>query len=311
MKRLVTSGNRRKLWMYLPIAAALMVAVSFSVFGDVSGEHGESIESVLQDIQREQGVDRNEAIDPDRVSERSLERLGEAVMSVMHPDPRQHELMDEMMGGEGSESLEYMHRMMGYRYLAGLSGRGDWGGMMGGRMWGSPGMMGGHMWGGHGMMGGSGRFGGGGWWPPGTGRAGFVPGGAGPGLFLGLRVELDLSESQVRQLREYRDSLIESSTGLRGKLRKTYAVLSDLLTEEQVDLQRVERQVREIESIRGDLHLATIRAEVQAWNTLTERQREEMRSRADWRGVGRGSGGPKTGLGAGGRGMMGGGMMGY
>jgi Spy/CpxP family protein refolding chaperone len=306
MKRLAFAGGMTR-WVYVLAVAGAALAVSFAALGDVTGEpHDETIASVLEDIRREQGVDENAAIDPDRVGERSLERLGEAVMSVMHPDQRQHELMDEMMGGEGSESLSYMHQRMGYRYLAGLTERGAWGGMMSG-----PGMMGGYGWGGHGMMGGYGGV----WWQRGRGpgdgfmAGGFRKGGA-PGLFLGLREELDLSESQVRQLREYRDELIESSSGLRGRLRRAQAGLGDLLAEEPVDLQQVERQVREIESIRTDLHLAAIRAEVHARNILTQRQRQELRS-----GVGRRYGGRDLDRDSGrrgtGRGMMGGGMMGY
>jgi uncharacterized membrane protein len=63
----------------------------------------------------------NDRIDPDRVSDGDLDELGDAVMGLMHPDTREHEFMDEMMGGEGSKNLEYMHRLMGYRYLSGKS----------------------------------------------------------------------------------------------------------------------------------------------------------------------------------------------
>jgi len=76
-------------------------------------------------------------------------------MDVAVPNERQHEFMDQIMDGEGSSSLEAMHRSMGYSFLAsggtsgpgvGIRGPGGWG-MMG------PGMMGGWGWGG-------GRFGG-------------------------------------------------------------------------------------------------------------------------------------------------------
>jgi len=105
---------------------------------DVAGEeaHGKPLEVVLQEIRESQGIGEKEKIDPDKVSDEQLEELGDAVMSVMHPDPREHEWMDNMMGGEGSSTLSAMHKIMGYNYL-----RDSYGGMMGRGMMG-PGMMG-------------------------------------------------------------------------------------------------------------------------------------------------------------------------
>jgi hypothetical protein len=100
-------------------------------------EHGKPLEVVLQEIREKYGIGPNEAINPRKLSDAELEEVGEAVMSIMYPDPRQHEIMDDMMGGEGSRSLARMHRRMGYNYL---SGNGYW--MMGG---GRRGMMGGMM----------------------------------------------------------------------------------------------------------------------------------------------------------------------
>ena len=89
-------------------------------------EHGRSIQTILSEIKQEQNVQRVEQIDPDKVSEAQLAELGEAVMDVRFPNERQHAYMDEMMGGEGSPSLEAMHRSMGYSYLAG-GGESGWG----------------------------------------------------------------------------------------------------------------------------------------------------------------------------------------
>jgi putative membrane protein len=102
----------------LRIALVLALLMYTGVaFGDAG--HGKSVEEVLTEIREKLDLGPNDRIDPDRVSDGDLEELGEAVMGLMHPDTREHEFMDEMMGGEGSKNLEYMHRLMGYRYLSG------------------------------------------------------------------------------------------------------------------------------------------------------------------------------------------------
>lgn len=117
-------------------------------------QHGKSLEVVLQEIREKYGISPDEAINPRKVNDEDLEEIGEAAMSIMHPDPKVHRLMDDMMGGEGSESLASMHRTMGYNYLSGNVNKGfsqnrrgpGFSGMMG------PNMMGGGMMG-YGMMG--------------------------------------------------------------------------------------------------------------------------------------------------------------
>ncbi len=112
----------------------VLIVVGFGttglLFAQTDEEHGRSIDAVLSEIRQEWNIVKNEGIDPDKIGDGLLEELGEAVMSYMIPNPRQHEWMDEMMGGEGSENLSAMHRLMGYRYLS------DDGGFMGSMMMG-------------------------------------------------------------------------------------------------------------------------------------------------------------------------------
>ena len=92
----------------------------------------------------------------DELTEDQLESIGDYYMEQMHPGEA-HELMDEMMGGEGSASLKQMHINMAYRIYCGY----NTGGMMGsgaGMMGFGGGMMnnmmgGGNMMANYGMMG--------------------------------------------------------------------------------------------------------------------------------------------------------------
>lgn len=95
-----------------------------------------------------------------KLSENQLEILGDYLMEQIHP-VQTHELMDKMMGGEGSESLRLMHIAMAKRlYCNDISGMINYGmigyGIMGGfgkgtNYGGMMNMMGGNF--GYGMMG--------------------------------------------------------------------------------------------------------------------------------------------------------------
>ncbi len=67
-----------------------------------------------------------------QLTDSQLEMLGDYYMEQMHPG-KQHELMDRMMGGEGSASLRSMHIQMARSIYCGESSNY---GMMGGGMMG-------------------------------------------------------------------------------------------------------------------------------------------------------------------------------
>jgi len=87
----------------------------------------------------------NLGISCDKLTDEQLESIGDYYMEQMHPGEA-HEMMDQMMGGEGSESLRQVHINMAKRLYCNE----DVGGMMGGGMMNV--MMGNNMMG-SGMMG--------------------------------------------------------------------------------------------------------------------------------------------------------------
>ncbi len=100
-----------------------------------------SVETVLQDILSKQKVSTIQQLDLSKISDDDWEKLGDAVMEQAHPG-QAHEVMDQMMGGEGSSTLRQMHINMGKAYLGygnngyGMMGGGFMGMMSGGGMMG-------------------------------------------------------------------------------------------------------------------------------------------------------------------------------
>lgn len=71
----------------------------------------------LSAIYTSQGVSEREELDCSAIPDEQFEALGDAYMGVMHPNEQQHELMDQMMGGENSQTLSAAHINMGRAYL--------------------------------------------------------------------------------------------------------------------------------------------------------------------------------------------------
>lgn len=78
--------------------------------------HVESVDVVLQEILDRQNVSNLKDLNISKISDDEFEELGDAIMETRHPGEA-HEIMDEMMGGEGSESLRQMHINMGKAFF--------------------------------------------------------------------------------------------------------------------------------------------------------------------------------------------------
>ena len=86
---------------------AILLLFSFSLIS----AHGEETFSQAEEIIENK-------ISCDDLTMEELEILGDYYMEQMHPG-EQHEVMDEMMGGEGSESLRQAHINMGLSFYCG------------------------------------------------------------------------------------------------------------------------------------------------------------------------------------------------
>lgn len=78
--------------------------------------HDKTFETVLQEVFKKYDADTIQDLDCRAITDQDFELIGDAWMEKIHPGEA-HKQMDQMMGGEGSESLEKMHFAMGSNYL--------------------------------------------------------------------------------------------------------------------------------------------------------------------------------------------------
>jgi len=102
----------KKIYCSFVLSLAAMLFFNFAL----AAENELSLTDVLQKITSQQKVSRIQDINCNDISDDDFEILGNAYMEQIHPG-QQHELMDQMMGGEGSVALRNTHILMGQRYL--------------------------------------------------------------------------------------------------------------------------------------------------------------------------------------------------
>ncbi|BDU49711.1 SHOCT domain-containing protein [Haliovirga abyssi] len=105
---------------------------------NVNSEESKVVDEFVKKLKGKYKVGESEKLNPDKLTGKELEELGDLVMDVMIPNKYQHETMDNMMGGEGSSRLTAVHQNIAYNYLRGngFAGMGMMG-MMGNGMMGN------------------------------------------------------------------------------------------------------------------------------------------------------------------------------
>ena len=104
----------------------MFLIVGTSLWAQEEG-HDRVSNVIINEIKQQQNVESISQINTTKISPLLLEELGDAVMGLMISDEQQHEWMDEMMGGEGSEQLASTHRWIAYNYLENNGNLGSWG----------------------------------------------------------------------------------------------------------------------------------------------------------------------------------------
>lgn len=134
----------------------ILILVAIGTFGVVTYAHSgrynlnrqnryiaenKVLDAEINRLKVKYNVREGENLNPSKMTNKELDHIGDILMGIMVPDEKEHEYMDRMMGGKGSDSLSTMHQHMAYNYLNGY-GFGMMGNMMNSRRGHGFGMMG-------------------------------------------------------------------------------------------------------------------------------------------------------------------------
>jgi hypothetical protein len=97
-------------------AVALLLICSMGILTE--GEaRGQFLQSRQHKIRIQKVLDSEVSIDPEKVDDAQLKELGETVMNRIIADPVLRSWINETMGGNNSECLKDMYKIIGYRFL--------------------------------------------------------------------------------------------------------------------------------------------------------------------------------------------------
>jgi Spy/CpxP family protein refolding chaperone len=93
-----------------------------------------------------------------------------------------------------------------------------------------------------------------------------------------LKQRLGLTDEQAAKLKALRSTYLKETTMQGAKVRVAELELNDLLDEKTLDASKIEKKVKEIESLKGDLLMLRIRSLMKAADFLSPEQFAQLRA---------------------------------
>ncbi len=104
---------------------------------------------------------------------------------------------------------------------------------------------------------------------------GMMMGGMDKQFYLDRRKDLDLDKDQIRKLIEIRSNYQAENIRTKAELQLAHMEVVDLITGEDWEMNQVEKLVRQIQELEGDMVLRHLQAKKEAQQVLTQEQRQK------------------------------------